>query len=129
MSERLSKNQYFLQMLELITARSTCVRRRVGAIITDRDGHVLSTGYNGTPRGLAHCIDFPCAGSKDESGNTSRCESVHAEANAILQCSRLDLAKKIYTSCSPCFECAKLIANTYIDEVITLEIYPGEGNR
>jgi dCMP deaminase len=117
-SIRLSKKEYYLQMLKLVAARSTCSRRMVGAIITDADGHILSTGYNGVPRDFDHCIDVPCLGANDMAGNTTNCLSVHAEQNALLQCSNLQLARIIYVSCTPCFVCAKMIANTDIDTVI-----------
>lgn len=123
MSERLSKTEYFLQMLHLVSARSTCVRRKVGAIITDEDGHVLSTGYNGVPKTFPHCTDRNCSGATDTPGNTDNCMAIHAEANAILQCSDLNRACTIYCSCSPCFTCAKLIANTNIKRVICQETY------
>lgn len=114
---------YFMAMLKLVASRSTCVRRQVGAIITDDAGRVLSTGYNGVPSGFPHCIDAPCLGANDEKGDSSRCLSVHAEANALLQCTRLDLARWMYCSCSPCFTCAKLICNTPINRVIYGEEY------
>ena len=121
-SVRPSKNDYFLSMLKLVASRSTCIRRAVGAIIVDKDGHVLSTGYNGVPRDFDHCIDLPCAGANDKPGETSNCLAVHAEQNAILQCTCISNAHTIYCSCVPCFICAKLIANTNI-EVVICETY------
>jgi dCMP deaminase len=129
----MTHDQYYLQMLALVAARCTCPRRQVGAIIVDADHRVLSTGFNGVPRGFPHCIDTggatdaACLGRQDKHGDTSRCLAVHAEANAILQCSRLDLARTIYVSCTPCFECAKLLANTQIREIVALEEYTGAG--
>jgi dCMP deaminase len=124
---RLSHDQYFLQLLNLVALRSTCVRRAVGAIIVSYEHQVLSTGYNGVPRHLNHCDESPCAGADDPSGDTRRCEAVHAEVNAVLQCHRLDLAHTMYVSCAPCFECAKMICNTPIQRVVSLTDYPGEG--
>lgn len=123
MTPRLARDQYYLKMLELVSARSTCGRRAVGAIITDVDGHILSTGYNGVPRGVLHCTDLPCLGRHDPRGDSTRCLSVHAEINALLQCSRLDLARVIYVSCTPCFSCAKAICNTEIKRIICCELY------
>lgn len=131
---RLTHDQYFLEMLKLVAARSTCARRAVGAIIVDRRHHILSTGYNGVPRGFRHCIDEAddvsrvpaddvCQGKWDPKGDTRRCMAVHAEVNAVIQCTRLDLAWKMYVSASPCFTCAKMIANTGIKHVIALELY------
>jgi len=122
-NSRLSKTEYFLKMLDLVAARSTCIRRAVGAIITDRDGHILSTGYNGVPRDFDHCLDLPCQGATDAPGNTSNCMAVHAETNAILQCSSLSRASIMYCSCVPCFVCAKMLSNTEIKTLICLEEY------
>jgi dCMP deaminase len=123
MASRLSKKEYYLAMLKLVAMRSTCARRAVGAIIVDKEGHVLSTGYNGVPRNFDHCIDFPCSGANDVSGNNTRCMAVHAEQNAILQCSDLSRAHTMYCSCTPCFACAKMIANTEIEVIIAIEGY------
>jgi len=120
---RLSHDEYFLEMLKLVSARGTCGRRQVGAIIVDEEHHVLSTGYNGPPKGLTHCITLPCTGRNDKPGDTTNCIAVHAEQNALLQCSRLDRAFKIYVSCAPCFVCAKMLANTSIKHVVSMENY------
>ena len=122
-STRLSHDQYFIGLLALLAARSTCVRRRVGAIIVDVDHHILGTGYNGVPRHFPHCIDEPCAGVNDPPGNTSRCMAVHAEVNAVLQCFRLDLAHTLYVTCSPCFSCTKMLCNTKIQRIVCQERY------
>jgi dCMP deaminase len=122
-------DNYFLQMLDLVASRSTCGRRAVAAIITDVESHVLSMGYNGVPSGFDHCTEKPCAGRDEPHGGSAgdKCLAVHAEANAILQCQRLDLASTLYCSCSPCFTCAKLIANTRISRVVYREEYPDHG--
>ena len=123
MNSRLSKTEYFLKILDLVAARSTCIRRAVGAIITDKEGHVLSTGYNGTPEDFDHCTDNPCRGASDKPGDSSNCMAVHAEANALLQCSQLFRAHTMYCSCLPCFQCAKMICNTNIEVIIAKERY------
>lgn len=115
---RLSRTQYYLAMLKLVASRSTCIRRAVGAIIIDKDGHVLSTGYNGVPINFDHCTDNPCLGASDVPGDTSNCMAVHAEQNALLQCNDISRAHTIFCSCVPCFICAKMIANTEIVAVI-----------
>lgn len=121
-----SKDTYFIKMLELVAARSTCARRSVGAIITDVNGYVLATGYNGTPVGFEHCVrggDYLCPGADDRTGDSRRCLAVHAEQSALLQCHRGDLMHNLYVSCAPCFTCAKLILNTPIRRVVAVEAY------
>lgn len=121
---RQTRDEYFLSMLALVSGRSTCARRSVGAIITDINGHVLATGYNGPPRGMAHCTDEqPCPGRNDPPGDTRRCLAVHAEQNVLLQTHRIDLAHTMYVSSTPCFVCAKLICNTPIKNVVSLQAY------
>lgn len=125
---RESREAYFVKMLGLVAARSTCARRAVGAIITDVQGHVLSMGYNGVPSGVAHCVagERTCDGFQDPKGDVRRCLAVHAEQNALLQCSRLDLAHTVYVSCTPCFACAKMILNTPIARVVAVAPYVGD---
>ena len=120
---RPSPHSYFLDMLKLVASRSTCIRRRVGAIIVSTDNHVLATGYNGVPQGLEHCIDTPCLGVNDQPGNSDRCLAVHAEINALLQCQDLTQAFAMFTSVMPCFVCAKAIANTPIKKLVCVEPY------
>lgn len=124
-------DEFFLSLLGLLAARGTCPRRRVAAIVTDAAGRVLSMGYNGVPRGVAHCTNpgTACAGVDDEPGDTSRCLAVHAEANALLQLRDKDNARVLYCSCVPCFECAKLVLNTSITRVVCAEDYPGGRGR
>ena len=112
-----------LAMLKAYAARSTCARRQVAALITDAQGRLLGAGYNGVPRGVIHCTDFPCPGAQGAAGDTRACEAVHAEINALLQCSNLREAYTIYCSCTPCFECAKAICNTSIVRVVVTEPY------
>lgn len=117
------RDQYYLDLVPKVADLSTCVRRKVSAIIVDEKGRILSTGYNGVPSGFPHCIDRPCLGADDPSGDSSRCYAVHAEINALIQCSELRYAHTMYCSCSPCFSCAKAIANTSIKRIVFLEQY------
>ena len=127
MAPRLSKEWYFLGLVKAVASRSTCARRSVGAIIVDGYSHILSTGYNGVPSDFPHCIDTPCAGAGDKHNDLKRCMAIHAEMNAVLQCSNIAMACRMYTSCTPCFDCAKVIANTPIKHIVTLETYSQEG--
>jgi dCMP deaminase len=121
---RLSKAQYYCEMLPMVARRSTCIRRDVAAIITDKEGHILSTGYNGVPSGIRHCYYNPCPGAQQKTGDSSLCEAVHAEQNAMIQCNDLRSAYAMYCSCTPCFTCAKMILNTPIKVIYCLERYP-----
>lgn len=118
-------------MAELVSSRSTCRRRKIGAIIV-KDKQVLSTGYNGSPRGLAHCLDIGCL--RDElripSGTRHEvCRAVHAEQNAIVQCARHGVSTKnstLYVNINPCKICAKLIINAGISRVAYKGEYPDD---
>lgn len=120
---------YFIEMAELVSSRSTCKRRKIGAIIV-KDKQVLSTGYNGSPRGLPHCLDVGCL--RDELGIASGtrheiCRAVHAEQNAIVQCARHGVSTKtsiVYVNVTPCKICAKLIINAGISRVVYKGEYP-----
>lgn len=119
--------KYWCDMLPLVAARGTCARRKVGCIITDERGKIISTGYNGVAPGMSHCIDSPCPGALDKSGDNTKCEATHAEQNALLWAGpALSRAKVLYCSCTPCFNCAKLIVITDISKVYVLEEYPGD---
>jgi dCMP deaminase len=116
-------DEYMLGLLPPMATRSTCVRRAVAAIITNDKGHILATGFNGVPSGIHHCTETACPGAGDKPGNSQRCEAVHAEANALLQCRNLDDATTMYCSATPCFWCAKMICNTPIRRVVCVEPY------
>jgi len=120
---RVSWDAYFLDIARSVATRSTCDRKHVGAVIV-RNKVILSTGYNGSIRGLAHCDD---AGHMMEDGHCVR--TVHAEANAIVQAARMggrvDEAD-LYTTASPCWPCFKLIVNSGIRRVVFGEFYRDE---
>lgn len=124
---RPSIDEYMAQLLPLLASRGTCPRRKTSAIVTDEHGSLLGTGYNGVARGMPHCIDVPCPGANDPTGDNRRCEALHGEYNAIMQAGiRLPEATSIYTMSSPCFNCAKLILCTGIKEIIFLDFYLGD---
>lgn len=112
-----------MDMVKLVATRGTCRRRRVAAIITDLAGHILSTGYNGAPSGMPHCIDHPCPGAEDKPGDTSKCLAVHAEQNALLQCHDMFRAGTMYCTTFPCLMCARMILNTPIERLVIGEMY------
>ena len=119
-NKRVKWNEYFMQIALQVSTRSTCNRKHVGAVIV-RDRTILSTGYNGSIRGLAHCND---QGHMMENGHCVR--TVHAEANAIAQAAKHGVNvnnSSIYITASPCWTCFKLLANSGIDEIIFGEFY------
>ena len=123
-NERPNKTTYFLAMAKLVSTRGTCARRRVGCVLVDKYGLVLATGYNGNGRGQGHCIDSPCEGAKYKSGEgLEKCEAIHAEQNAILQCKNTEHIEKAYITLSPCVTCVKLLLNTSCKEIVYLEDY------
>lgn len=93
--ERISKENYYLDIAETVLERATCLRRIYGAIIVKND-EIISTGYNGAPRGRANCVDMGyCSREAMKVPRGERyelCRSVHAEANAIISASRRDMA-------------------------------------
>ncbi len=114
---------YFMSIAREVATRSTCERKHVGAVIV-RDKNILSTGYNGSIRGLPHCDE---AGHDMVGGHCVR--TVHAEANAIIQAARHGVrieGADIYTTASPCWECFKLIANAGITRIFYGEFYREE---
>lgn len=121
---RLPWDQYFMRIAVQVATRATCNRKHVGAVIV-RDKTILSTGYNGSPRGLPHCDDADHE-LKEMGGRKSCVRTVHAEANAIAQAARTGTAiegAELYTTASPCYDCLKLIINAGIKKVICLEFY------
>ncbi len=121
---RPSWDRYFLYIVQVVASRGTCVRRRVGCVLTSARKQILSTGYNGPATGQPHCIETPCAGSALPSGQgLDLCEAVHAEQNALLQCEDIYQIERAYVSCAPCVHCIKLLLQTSCKEVIFLEGY------
>jgi len=117
---RLDWHTYFMNIARQVATRSTCDRKHVGAVIV-RDRTILSTGYNGSIRGMPHCDDV---GHDLDHGHCIA--TVHAEANSILQAAKngsmIDGAE-IYTTASPCWNCFKLIANAGIRTIYYGEFY------
>ena len=134
MSQRESKDSYYLNIAEAVLARSTCLRRKYGAVIV-RDDEIVSTGYNGSPRGMANCCDIgSCFREQQNIPHGERyeaCMSAHAEANAIISAARRDMiGATLYLAgqetdgtpvedTTPCAMCSKLILNAGIETVVT----------
>lgn len=122
---------YFLELAQLVSKRSTCLRRKVGAVVV-KDKHILSTGYNGAPKGISHCEVLGCLRKKLKVPSGQRhelCRGLHAEQNSIIQAAlygvSLDRAT-LYCTNLPCSICAKMIINSGIKNVISTEGYPDE---
>lgn len=122
---RPSLDQTMLEVVEVLAKRGTCAKRKVGCVLVDERGHILSTGYNGVAKSMPHCIDVACEGANKKAGaNTSLylCEAIHAEQNALLQCRDVQAIHTCYVSCSPCIQCTKLLLQTSCKRVCFLEI-------
>ena len=120
---RVSWEKYFMNIAQEVSSRSTCDRKHVGAVIV-RGKTILSTGYNGSIKGLNHCDDVGHDMSNDHCIRT-----IHAEANAIVQAAKHGInidQSEIYITASPCFDCFKLIANAGINKIYFGEFYRDE---
>ena len=123
---RLDVDDYFLNIAKLVGKRSTCRRRQVGCVLVDSQNHIVSTGYNGVIKGATHCLDVPCQGAQAPSGtDLDECFAVHAEMNALLQLRSND-ALTAYLTTTPCFPCAKVIGNSKVKRIVSLEWYPAK---
>jgi len=125
-------DEYFMEMAELTAKRATCSRRQVGAVIV-RDNRAVATGYNGAPRGLAHCEEKGgCLRQKLNVPSGQRhelCRALHAEQNAIISAAAMGNAIEggtIYITHQPCVICAKMIVNAGIKRIVVREGYPDE---
>ena len=123
----LNWDEYFIKIAETTALRSPCLSRSVGAVIVDNDNRILSTGYNGPPAGLSHCLMGDCYRSTSKTGdNLSECRAVHAEQNAImyaLKCFSSIKNTKIYVTTQPCTTCCKLIIVSGITKVVYSKAY------
>jgi dCMP deaminase len=128
---RPDNDTYFMDMAQLISTRSTCVRRQVGAVIV-KDKRVLTTGYNGSPKGTRHCEDLGCIRDQQNIPSGTRhelCRGVHAEQNAVIQAAYFGISidgATIYTTTYPCSMCSKILINAGIKEIIYADSYLDE---
>jgi dCMP deaminase len=154
---RPNRDRWAMRLAEVTAERATCLRRHVGCVLVNRQGHILSTGYNGVARGQLHCnrqvsvgtdytiADFSgvsvpqkmititpnaCAGATAESGTKlDSCQAVHAEQNALLQCADVDEICRAYVTTSPCLTCVKLLMNTNCQHILFRDEYPHKEAR
>jgi dCMP deaminase len=127
--ERPSWDEYFMSIARVVSSRSNCVKRKVAAVVT-LDRRIISTGYNGTPRGTRNCNEGGCPRCNDLApggANLGDCVCSHGEENAITQASYhgVSLARgTIYTTFCPCLQCTKMIINAGLSEVVYNAGYP-----
>jgi dCMP deaminase len=141
--DRISKERYYLNIAKEVSKRATCLRRRFGAVIVQQE-QIISTGYCGPPRGTKNCIDIGyCAREQlniKQGEKYEICRGVHAEQNAIIHASRLDMlgatlflvgvdakTEEIVANTEPCKICKRMIINAGIESVVVLK--PEEGIR
>jgi len=130
-THRPSWDAYFMEITRLVATRSTCLRRKVGALIV-KDKRILTTGYNGAPKGLPHCLSRGCLREKYGVSSGERhelCRGIHAEQNAIIQAATSGVTIEgatLYSTHYPCSLCIKMILNASIIKVLYLDGYPDD---
>ena len=130
--ERPDWDEYFMEIAKVVALRSNCSRRHVAAVIV-KDKRIISTGYNGTPRGITNCNEGGCprcSGHAPSGTGLEECICSHGEENAIVQAAYHGICVKdatLYTTFSPCLLCAKMIINAGIREVVYNESYSIDG--
>ncbi|GAB6175415.1 cytidine/deoxycytidylate deaminase family protein [Desulfobaculum senezii] len=131
MENRIPWPEYFMGITYMVAERSTCTRRKVGAIAV-RDKRILATGYNGAPANISHCLDVGCL--REELGVPSGqrheiCRGLHAEQNVIVQAAIHGVSiagADIYCTTQPCLICAKMLINCGVKTIYFAEGYPDE---
>lgn len=128
---RPSWDEYFMGIAELVKERSTCLRRKVGAVIV-LNNRILTTGYNGAPPGASHCEDVGCLREKMNIPSGERhelCRALHAEQNAVIQGAKYGISIEgatIYTTTYPCVICSKILIASGIKRIVYSGGYPDQ---
>ncbi len=122
---RPSWDAYFMNIAKLVATRATCDRKHVGAVIVDERHRIVSSGYNGAPKGTPHCDDVG-HDLKEINGRPSCIRSLHAESNALDDAGRRAFGGTLYVTVIPCYECGKRIVNAGIRRVIYGEYYASQ---
>jgi dCMP deaminase len=124
-------DQYFMDITRLVSTRSSCLRRQVGALLV-KERNILATGYNGVPSGISHCDSTGCLREQLNVPSGERhelCRGLHAEQNAIIQAARHGVnidGATLYCTTMPCIICTKMIINAGIVRVVYAEGYADE---
>jgi dCMP deaminase len=127
-------DEYFTAIAQLVRTRSTCLRRQVGAIVV-KDKRILSTGYNGAPKGMKHCSEVGCLRDKADVPAGERhelCRGIHAEQNAIVQAAAFGVSIRgstLYCTHFPCVLCAKMLINAGVEKIVVGQAYPDRLSR
>ena len=122
---------YFMTLCHMVAERSTCLRRKVGALLV-ANHHILATGYNGAPQGLPHCAEVGCLRERMAIPSGERqelCRGLHAEQNAIIQAAVHGVALQdvtCYSTTQPCITCAKMLINANVTRIVYQGNYPDE---
>lgn len=133
-AKRPTWDEYFIGIADLISRRSTCLRRSVGAVLV-KDKRILATGYNGAPSGITHCSVTGCIREKLKVPSGQRhelCRGLHGEQNAFLQAALHGTSLKgasLYSTTQPCIICAKMIINAGIKEIVIKGDYPDKMSK
>ncbi|OGY08216.1 MAG: hypothetical protein A2782_00355 [Candidatus Blackburnbacteria bacterium RIFCSPHIGHO2_01_FULL_43_15b] len=125
--DRIPKDQYFLKIAGVVALCGTCPRKKIGAVLV-HDGMIVSTGYNGAPRGIDHCDGK--VGCRMIEGHCVR--TVHAEVNAVVQAAYNGVATSgatLYTQYLPCEHCAKVLINAGVKRIVYSGIYENADNE
>jgi dCMP deaminase len=123
LSVRASIDKTMLAIAEILSARATCRKLAVGAVLIDGHGRIIGTGYNGVPQGYPHCTERPCPGVGQPSGSDS-CLAVHAEQNALIQCRQPEEIRTLYVTHAPCLRCTKMMLNTPVVDIVFVHAIP-----
>lgn len=118
--DRPDTDTYFIAMAKQVATRSTCKRLAVGAVLV-RNNHVVSTGYNGSPPGLLHCIDNECLNADDK---PNCIQTIHAELNALLHATTHQPGDVLYCTHQPCLNCIKAALSAGVTHIIYDQVYP-----
>ncbi len=127
--ERPSWEEYFMAITDLVAQRSTCTRRKVGAILV-RDRRIIATGYNGAPSGIRHCLEVGCLRDQQAVPSGERhelCRGLHAEQNAIIQAALHGVSLQgsmLFCTNMPCSICSKMLINAGITKILYRSGYP-----
>ena len=120
---REEKLKRFMDIAGAISRLSSCHSRKVGCILVDTKGYILSTGYNGPPHDMGECS---CC-NRVSGENLDLCPAVHAEQNAVMQCANVKELYYCITTTKPCRHCIKMLLNTSVQKIVYLQDYPHEG--